>query len=63
MLPLFTGKNDLWLYVNYNGIYHYDLSAKKLEEIPGYRNTEQQKALLISRQIQQGIYILVIQGV
>jgi LytS/YehU family sensor histidine kinase/ligand-binding sensor domain-containing protein len=37
MLPLFTDKDNLWLYVNYTGIYHYNLSSKILEEIPGYK--------------------------
>ena len=37
MLPVFSDKNNLWLYVNFNGVYHYNLSSKKLEELPGYR--------------------------
>ena len=37
MLPLFTDKNNLWLFVDKTGIFHYDLSSKKLEEVEGFK--------------------------
>jgi ligand-binding sensor domain-containing protein/putative methionine-R-sulfoxide reductase with GAF domain len=37
ILPLFTDKDNLWLFVNMNGIYHYNLSTKKLEELEGFK--------------------------
>ena len=37
MLPLFTDKDNLWLFVDKNGIYHYNLSTKKLEELEGFK--------------------------
>jgi GAF domain-containing protein/ligand-binding sensor domain-containing protein len=37
MLPLFTDKESLWLFVNLKGIYHYNLSTKKLEELEGFK--------------------------
>jgi putative methionine-R-sulfoxide reductase with GAF domain/ligand-binding sensor domain-containing protein len=37
MLPLFTDKENLWLFVNLKGIYHYNLSTKKLEELEGFK--------------------------
>ena len=37
MLPLFTDKENLWLFVNMKGIYHYNLSTKKLEELEGFK--------------------------
>jgi ligand-binding sensor domain-containing protein/putative methionine-R-sulfoxide reductase with GAF domain/anti-sigma regulatory factor (Ser/Thr protein kinase) len=37
MLPLFTDKDNLWLFVDKNGIYHYNLPAKKLEELDGFK--------------------------
>ena len=37
MLPVFTDKDNLWLYVYMNGVYHYNFSTKKIEELPGYR--------------------------
>lgn len=37
MLPLFTDRDNLWLFVNTSGIYHYNLSTKKLEELEGFK--------------------------
>jgi putative methionine-R-sulfoxide reductase with GAF domain/ligand-binding sensor domain-containing protein len=37
MLPLFTDKDNLWLFVDKTGIYHYNLPTKKLEELEGFK--------------------------
>jgi len=37
MLPLFTDKDNLWLFVDKAGIYHYNLITKKIEELEGFK--------------------------
>ncbi|HEU5164321.1 MAG TPA: GAF domain-containing protein [Chitinophagaceae bacterium] len=37
LLPLFVDKDNLWLFINVSGIYHYNLSTKKLDELEGFK--------------------------
>jgi len=37
VLPLFTDQDNLWLFVDKAGIYHYNLSTKKLDELEGFK--------------------------
>jgi hypothetical protein len=42
MLPLFTDKENLWLFVNLKGIYHYNLSSKKIRRTGRFQKIQKE---------------------